>query len=137
MSRKNIMLLENMYNDVKDVDMLIGMLMEYHYPGSLLGPSATCVNIIQFYSLQKGDRFYFDHEGPGSSFTPEQRSALKQCSIARILCDNTKIAHITRKPFLRPSYNNPDIPCKEIPKIDLTPWKECVSEANIPTGCLL
>ncbi|GBN82123.1 hypothetical protein AVEN_241541-1 [Araneus ventricosus] len=67
----------------------------------------------------------------------QQRSAIKQCSIARILCDNTKIAHITRKPFLRPSYNNPDISCKEIPKIDLTPWKECVSEADIPTGCLL
>ncbi|GBN75146.1 hypothetical protein AVEN_57777-1, partial [Araneus ventricosus] len=51
---------------VEDVDMWVGMQMEKHMPGAVTGPSTVCINV--FFN-QKGDRFYFDLEGPKSPFT--------------------------------------------------------------------
>ncbi|GBN91967.1 Peroxidase, partial [Araneus ventricosus] len=108
---------------VEDVDMWVGMQMENHMPGAVTGPSTVCINVKQFFFNQKGDRFYFDLEGPKSPFTAAQRSTLKQCSLARILCDNTDIDQITKNPLLLPGDENPVASCDEIPEIDLVLWK--------------
>ncbi|KAF8771502.1 Peroxidase like protein [Argiope bruennichi] len=124
MSKSNANLLKRVYAAVEDIDMWVGMNLEEHMPGSPLGPSAVCINAKQFYFMQKGDRFYFDIVGPEAPFTSEQRKAIKQSSWARILCDNTHISQVTKNPFLLPSDDNTNVPCSEIPKIDLTLWKD-------------
>ncbi|CAL1288901.1 unnamed protein product [Larinioides sclopetarius] len=124
MTKDNADLLKKVYAAVEDIDVWVGMNLEEHMPGSVLGPSSACINAKQFYFIQKGDRFYFDLVGPNAPFTTEQRKALKQCSWSRFLCDNTHVSKITKNPFILPSDQNTEVSCNEIPKIDLTLWKD-------------
>ncbi|GFY80109.1 peroxidase [Trichonephila inaurata madagascariensis] len=125
MSMENIELLKKNYKSVEDVDLGVGLHMENHLPEAEVGPTTACIIAKQFYLIKFGDRFYFEHEGEVPSFTPDQRNALKQCSFSRLLCDNTNIPRIQKNVMLVPdAQNNPNIPCNEIPEIDLSLWKE-------------
>ncbi|GFT01611.1 peroxidase [Nephila pilipes] len=128
MDLENIGFLRKTYSFVEDIDLWVGLQMENHFPQSEVGPTSVCLIAKQFYFLKFGDRFYFEHKGEVPSFTAAQRKSLKQCSLARILCDNTPITHLQKNVMLLPSFNNPEIPCSQIPEIDLTPWKETVQE---------
>ncbi|GBM46377.1 Peroxidase [Araneus ventricosus] len=145
MTKKNAKILEGVYEDVRDVDMWVGMQMETRMKGSLLGPSAVCINAKQFFFTMKGDRFFYSHKGQTPSFIEDQRTEIKKkCSIARVLCDNTRIEDITWNPFFLESRGrNPVVSCEQIPSINLTLWKECddcpkipdisLTDPNIPT----
>ncbi|XP_055945484.1 peroxidase-like isoform X2 [Argiope bruennichi] len=124
MSKKRAELLKENYESVEDVDLYVGLHLEHKFPGSLVGPTAMCMITQQFYFAKFGDRFYFEHEGEVSSFTKAQRSSLKQCSLARLLCDNSDFTHVQKSPMLLPSSENPEVPCEDIPTIDLNHWKE-------------
>ncbi|XP_055952872.1 peroxidase-like [Argiope bruennichi] len=130
MSESNANLLKQIYASVQDIDMWVGMQLEEVMPGAVTGPSAACINVKQFFFNQKGDRFYFDLEGSEAEFTAAQRSSLKQCSFARLLCDNTDINEITKNPFLLPDKENFARSCNEIPKVDFTLWKDNGNNAN-------
>ncbi|GFW34920.1 peroxidase [Trichonephila clavipes] len=128
MSRKKAQLLEENYASVEDVDLQSGAQLEDHFPGSLVGPTAACILAKQFRVFKFGDRFYFEHEGEVPSFTPEQRESLKLTSLSRLLCDNLNISRIQRNTMLRASHENPKIYCDELPRMDLTLWKEACLE---------
>ncbi|KAF8784199.1 Peroxidase like protein [Argiope bruennichi] len=91
------------FRSVEDVDIWVGIQLENHMPGSILGPSAVCIIAKQFYFSQKGDRLFFNHEGLLAPFTADQRSTIKNTSLGRILCDNTNIRHIPKNTFFLPS----------------------------------
>ncbi|GFT01609.1 peroxidase [Nephila pilipes] len=124
MSAENIELLKQNYDSVEDVDLWVGLHMEYHLPGAEVGPTTACIIAKQFYLIKFGDRFYFEHIGQVPSFTPVQRNTLKQCSFSRLLCDNTNITQTQKNVMLLPSAENPEVSCNEIPKIDLSLWKD-------------
>ncbi|GBN93442.1 Peroxidase [Araneus ventricosus] len=128
---ENVQLLKQLYESVEDVDMWVGMQLENRMPGSIVGPSAVCVSAKQFYFAQKGDRLFFNHEGLLAPFTADQRSTIKNCSLGRILCDNTDIGKIPKNQFLLPSTDNPLVSCEKIPKINLSFWKENKSAASM------
>ncbi|KAF8771508.1 Chorion peroxidase like protein [Argiope bruennichi] len=109
---------------VEDVDLYVGMMLENRFPGSEVGPTAACLISKQFYFTKFGDRFYFEHEGEVPSFSEAQRNSLKQCSLARFLCDNLNITQVQKYPMLIPSSKNPEVLCSDIPKINLTHWRE-------------
>ncbi|CAL1288900.1 unnamed protein product, partial [Larinioides sclopetarius] len=69
MSKKNANLLKRIYAAKENIDMYVGMQMENHMPGAVTGPSTVCINAKQFFFEQKGDRFYFDLEGPKAPFS--------------------------------------------------------------------
>ena len=58
------------YRSVDDIDLYIGGLVERHLPGSMLGPVFSCIIADQFARLKEGDRFFYEHGGHPSSFTP-------------------------------------------------------------------
>ncbi|CAL1288904.1 unnamed protein product, partial [Larinioides sclopetarius] len=124
MSKKRAKLLKENYASVQDIDLWVGLQMEDPSPGSEVGPTAGCIIAKQFYSAKFGDRFFWEHEGEVPSFTADQRNSLKECSLSRLLCDNTDITRVQKNVMLLPSVRNPEVPCEEIPKIDLSPWKE-------------
>ncbi|GBM19221.1 Peroxidase [Araneus ventricosus] len=107
---------------VEDIDLLVGLQMEDPIPGSEIGPTAGCIIAKQFYSAKFGDRFFWEHEGEVPSFTTDQWNSLKQCSLSRL--DNSDITRVQKNAMLLPSIKNPEVPCEEIPEIDLSPWKE-------------
>ena len=65
-----------MYKHVSDVDLYVGMLMEYDMDNAdsdedekFVGPSIACIIGDQFLRLKIGDRFFYENENQPSSFT--------------------------------------------------------------------
>ncbi|KAK2704787.1 hypothetical protein QYM36_016995 [Artemia franciscana] len=52
--------LSRIYRHVDDIDLFIGGISEIAAPGSLLGPTFTCIVADQFARLRAGDRFFYD-----------------------------------------------------------------------------
>jgi peroxidase len=70
MDRSVVDRLASVYRSVDDIDLFIGGLVESHLPGSMLGPVFSCIIADQFARLKVGDRFFFEHGGHPSSFSP-------------------------------------------------------------------
>lgn len=89
--------LTEIYGDVNNIDMWVGMLAEDHLPGSSLGETAGEVIKLTFQRLRDADRFYY--ENPISNdletsglFTPEEIAELRQTQLSDIILRNTNIA---------------------------------------------
>lgn len=117
--------LRKLYLSIEDIDLLPGALGEHHVRGALLGPTYLCLIRKQFVALRKGDRFWFQNPYQPGSFTKEQLDEIYKSSFARVLCDvSDGLKMIPKFPFSIPSEENPVLPCGDIPKMDLTKWKE-------------
>jgi len=61
---------KTLYAHPDDVDLWIGGLSERILPGSIMGPTFTCIVGDQFARSKKGDRFFYDIANQPHSFTP-------------------------------------------------------------------
>ncbi|XP_068209446.1 peroxidase-like isoform X2 [Palaemon carinicauda] len=124
------------YSSVDDIDLWSAGVSERPLPGSLLGPTFSCIIATQMQRLRKGDRYWYELPGQPSSFTPKQLHSIRQTRLFRLLCDNTdNIETAQVYPFVLPDHRiNPRMPCKSsiLPQIDLTPWIEVPQ--GIPSG---
>lgn len=124
MSKKKAKLLKENYASVEDVDLSTGVQLEHHFPGSLVGHTAACILAKQFRVLKFADRFFYGHEGEVPSFSAEQRETLKLSRLSRYMCDNLNIETIQKNVMRLSSNKNPRVSCDELPKVDLSLWKE-------------
>ncbi|XP_035218954.1 peroxidasin-like isoform X3 [Stegodyphus dumicola] len=123
MEPENIELLKQNYKDVVDIDLIVGLQMEYNSDSSVVPPTAACINAIQFKFLKDGDRFFFTHTGLPTSYSKEKIEAIYNASLSRLICDNTKVKEMQMSALLTPSDENPVVPCSSLPEIDLYLWK--------------
>ena len=120
-------LLEGCYRTVEDIDPFVGMLLESPIEGSELGRVATCLLLEQFNDSRHGDRFWYERDDPCTGFTMEQLTEIRKTTLARVICDNSDgVFTIQPKVFLRRISNgrNNDVPCSELPRVDLNVFKE-------------
>ena len=101
MTPDQISALSLVYEDVLDIDLYVGGLMEAPDQGSILGPTFSCLFADQFLKLKIGDRFFFSNEGSASGFTAgnlpkEKKYKMGSCTILT-LCDMC-ITHHTPTP---------------------------------------
>ena len=61
--------LSQVYDNVLDIDLYVGGLMEAPQQGSILGPTFSCLFADQFLKLKIGDRFFYSNDGSASGFT--------------------------------------------------------------------
>ena len=129
--------MKKVYEDVRDIDVYAGMIMENveredEDDGAAVGSTLKCIIGDTFARLRFGDRFFYDNKDQPGSFTPDQLAQIRKASMARILCDNTngKIATMQPKAF-EPfeSDINPRLGCNSrflngIPRMDMTVFKE-------------
>jgi hypothetical protein len=113
--------LKKVYEHPNDVDLIVGGSIENKLPGSLVGPTFSCIIMEQFHKLRVGDRFFF--ESPNSGFSKDQLNEIRKSSIARIFCDHGKVGRIQPKAFQLPSVSNPIRDCCNIPTINFMKWK--------------
>jgi len=48
---------------------MVGILLEKHSDGAIVGPTARCIISDAFYRYKVGDRFFYDVQGQPGSFT--------------------------------------------------------------------
>lgn len=125
--------LSKVYEHPSDIDLVIGLMAENPLPGSLLGPTATCLIKEQLWRTKAGDRYFYSHMDEVGSFTKRQLAELKRVSLARLLCDNAGINSIQRDVFQPPSATNPIVSCEEVKKVDLEAWQDTVEQPDIFT----
>ncbi|KAK4310614.1 hypothetical protein Pmani_017833, partial [Petrolisthes manimaculis] len=128
MSNFTAAMYSKIYKSVADIDVWSAGVSERPLPGSLLGPTFSCIIATQMQKLRWGDRYWYELPNQPSSFTLPQLESLRQTKLARIICDNTdNIDNIQLFPMvLHDPRLNPRLSCKSgvIPHIDLTPWIE-------------
>jgi len=121
--------LKEIYNHVEDIDLYAGIVAENPFNGHSNGYTSACINALQFKLLKHGDRFWYENgHDKNTRFTLDQLEEIKQVTMARVICDNTKIDHIQKNPFLMPDPEcNPYVDCKSLPRLNLMPWNDVSS----------
>lgn len=93
--------LENIYMYAEDVDLLTGALLEKPAPGTVFGPTLSCLLALQFANIRNSDRFWYENDIPPSSLTLEQLQAVRRVSLAGLLCESNDIKISQPKAFIR------------------------------------
>ncbi|XP_034565821.1 eosinophil peroxidase isoform X2 [Notolabrus celidotus] len=109
------------YGTPDNIDIWLGGVAEPFVQGGRVGPLLACLISEQFKRTRQGDRLWYENPGV---FTARQRLALSRASVSRIICDNTGITSITADPFNVPSRRNPLLNCSNIPRLNLSAWRE-------------
>ncbi|XP_077497256.1 salivary peroxidase/catechol oxidase-like [Amblyomma americanum] len=116
--------LSRIYDDVRDIDLYTGGLSEIPVPGAAIGPTFQCIVADMFHRLKWGDRFYYEHGGQAGSFTQGQLDTIRQTTLAKIICENSRIrSHFPRNILLHAVCGSPKARCKDLPDIDLSFWR--------------
>ena len=91
-----------------------------------VGITYVCIFKIQARAFRYGDRYWFETNDPVIRFTPNQLAEIRKASFSRIICDNTEsIFSIPQNVFEIPNdVNNTYVKCSELPKVDLSFFKE-------------
>ncbi|XP_078362200.1 peroxidasin-like, partial [Oculina patagonica] len=112
-------------NNVDDVDLYVGGISETPLPGSILGATFTCILVKGFENLRVGDRFWYERNDSYTGFTMGQLNAVRDATLARVLCDNSDgILRITPSVFRERSAANDLTDCYNLKVVNLNEWKE-------------
>ena len=76
--------LENLYGNVDNIDLYIGLLAEDHLSGVAAGETFQAIISRQFAALRDGDRFYYEN-----ILSPEEITAIEDTTLADIVRRNT------------------------------------------------
>ncbi|KAB0801447.1 hypothetical protein PPYR_05801 [Photinus pyralis] len=117
--------IQQIYRDVDDIDLYTGALSERPLEGGILGPTLTCLITDQFIRMKKGDRMWYENPYKPQGFTLEQLGQIRLTTLARIICDNSDNVDQVQPYVMQRIYEgNEYTPCIEIPRPDLTKWKD-------------
>lgn len=114
------------YNDnVDDIDLYVGGVSEAPLPGSILGGTFSCILTRGFENLRVGDRFWYERNDSYTGFTTGQLNAIRNATLARVLCDNSDgILKITPNVFRERSGSNNLTYCDDLRVVNLNEWME-------------
>ncbi|EGJ29894.1 MULTISPECIES: peroxidase family protein [Moorena] len=100
--------LENLYQTVEDIDLLIGLFAEDPVAPSSAGETIQAMLWEQYERIRDSDRFWFERPiEDGGFFTQEEIAAIKEVTFADIIKLNTEITTIPDNAFVISSDNNP------------------------------
>ncbi|XP_051278095.1 eosinophil peroxidase-like isoform X1 [Dicentrarchus labrax] len=121
----------DLYGTPDNIDVWLGGVAEPFVRGGRVGPLFACLIATQFQKIRQGDRLWWENEGV---FTEAQRESLRETSLARIICDNTGITEVPKRPFQYRPRGPGYAKCQDIPAFDLSPWKEGAGESSGSVG---
>ncbi|MDI9336577.1 MAG: peroxidase family protein, partial [Gammaproteobacteria bacterium] len=113
------------YGSLDTADLWPLGLAETPIPGSLIGPTFSCLFADAFKALRNGDRFYFENSSVFNSF---QLAEIRKSTMSRIICDNADdITTIEPKAFL---ISGSRTSCSNLASPDLSVWKDGYQPQN-------
>ncbi|XP_025192930.1 peroxidasin homolog [Melanaphis sacchari] len=136
MPNSTIQRYQTIYSSPFDIDLWSGGVSEKPAPGSVVGPTFSCIIASQFSLLKKGDRFWYELPDQPSSFSPDQLQEIRNVRLARLVCDNTDIIDTVQMyPMVLSDHElNPRVPCRSgvIPRMDLSKWADTTLDTAEP-----
>lgn len=127
MPLEHIILLSKAYTDPKDVDLIVGGLLEDPETNSVFGPTFSCIIADQFERTKKGDRYFYTNEDQPRPFSSAQLAEIEKVTLARVFCDNgDDITMMQPDVFEHFDESNKLLSCKgeDIPRLNFSPWEE-------------
>lgn len=127
MRASSFVVIKQIYQDVKDIDIYVGILAENPLLDGILGPVGSCIIADQFLRSKVGDRFWYETDDPAIRFTSDQLKEIRKTTLARVLCDNgDAMDAIQLKSMEIVSESNPRKRCAgdDIPLMDLSSWED-------------
>ncbi|KAK4320758.1 hypothetical protein Pmani_008413, partial [Petrolisthes manimaculis] len=128
MSNKTVYRYAEIYKHPDDIDLWSGGVSERPLPGSMVGPTFSCLIGITFKELRYGDRFWYENHGFPSEFTPGQLDEIRKVKLSRIICDNSDdIKTMQVYAMVLPDHEiNPRVPCNSgiLPRMDISKWRD-------------
>ncbi|GLV36713.1 uncharacterized protein CBL_02452 [Carabus blaptoides fortunei] len=133
LGHKNIELLSGVYDDVADVDLFVGGILEKPVAGALVGPTFQCIIGEQFVRKKFGDRFWYEVGGAIHSFTNDQLQEIRKSSLSRLICDNSdNINEIQPNSFRSSAHKgNALVSCSDLPSLNLVQRYCCKPDLRI------
>jgi len=87
--------LAQIYGNVNNVELFVGLMGEDHLPGSSLGQTEQAILATQFEALRDGDRYFYENADPASLV-----KQLNNTTLAEIIERNTTITNLQPDVFL-------------------------------------
>lgn len=87
--------LQDLYGNVNNIDLWVGMLAENHVPGGNTGPLVARILVDQFSRLRDGDSFWYERTYSGTAL-----SQLRNTTLADVLRRNTGVTTLQGNVFV-------------------------------------
>ncbi|XP_046374738.2 peroxidasin-like [Haliotis rufescens] len=113
-----------LYESLSQVDLFLGGMNEKHLTGAMVGPTFAYIIATQFHNLRYGDRFWYEGLDPDHGFTQAQIDEISKVTLAKVICQNSKINKIQPDVFKLTGAGNMKVKCRTLPSIKLRKWKD-------------
>ena len=132
-----------LYRHPDDVDLFTGLVSERRTEAALVGPTLACLLAAQFAQLRQVcevfiyveycliwkcqcDRFWYETSDPLLRFSPRQLEAIRGVTLSSLVCQaGHSLGRVPEAAFDLPAAaSNPLVPCRDLPALDLGPWRE-------------
>lgn len=101
LSNHSRQILQSIYQNAEDVDLLAGALLETPALGTIFGPTLSCLLSIQFDTLRNSDRFWYENDIPPSSLNLDQLKAIRRVTLSGLLCTAGGLKRSQPKAFFK------------------------------------
>ena len=96
--------LANLYGDVSEIDLWVGLLAEDHEEGSAVGATLSRLLEVQFENLAAGDRFFFTND---AALSYEEVYEIANTGLSDVLRRNTSVIGLPDNVFFVPECLGP------------------------------
>ncbi|CAJ0562643.1 unnamed protein product, partial [Mesorhabditis spiculigera] len=125
------------YEDVDDIDLLVGVMAEKPLKGSLVGPTMTCLIGKQFQRTRRGDRFWYENYFARSAFTEAQLDEIRKTTLAQVVCRNLELTKVQPNVFMvEDLYENMGIDCNSTmyEELRIKEWRDSEVRQELPVS---
>ncbi|GBP47654.1 Peroxidase [Eumeta japonica] len=128
-SPENVEKLKNLYENVNNIELIVGGGLEPLVHGTLSAETYRCMLTEQFKDSRRGDRYFYQN-CEDNRFRPEQLQSIQDASIAKVFCDNSEIEYMQPRAFEGVCNDNPLTACHELKGVDLTLWRDGTDKSS-------
>lgn len=124
MAEYNIRLLKSIYENVQDIDLYTGSILETPVHGKLMGATAQYMFYQQFRRLKEADPYFYTNPKSPNPFSTRQLNEIKKFTSGHLFCMNSDIDFIPQFPSIAPLDHSYTDHCDSLMPISLEPWRE-------------
>ncbi|KAF2355820.1 hypothetical protein FHG87_013423 [Trinorchestia longiramus] len=112
--------LQHLYgDDLSDIDAMLALL-EPPLEGGVAGKTFSCIMADQFARLRTGNKLFWEFEA--AMMTAPMHEALRNVTLAALLCHNLPVSAVPKNPFFPVSPANPSLDCLQVQSLNMTAW---------------